>query len=1006
MRFSLLRKLFGRKNQPAPRRQPVRFRPQLEYLEARTLLSATIFVNAADAGALAQDGTALHPYGTIGQGVNAATNGDTVQVAAGTYAEQVIINKTITLDGAQAGVDARTRSGSESVATGTGNGGLTPFEVKANDVVINGFTVQGATNVNNVGGGVYIAPGVHGTQVLDNIIQDNIIGLFLANNSSVDQAVIQQNLFQNNTQSGPSSGTDIYADQYTAGSGGVQDVLIQRNTFTNSSFVENSWGIGMSNTDATHPFNNISVIDNGFSNTGRGMYLFATNNTTVTGNTFTGATHYAIGAFGAVNGVNIQHNTIQNSGAVDAALFVEDDLGTPGTPLPNSNITANQNNFVGDTPNVVISTVGTSTDGYTGTLDATNNWWGSPNGPAAGTIVGSVNVTPFLTNPVTPVVSPTSGPTAGGTAVTITGWDFLDATAVHFGSTPATPFTIVNDTTITLNSPAGNAGPVDVTVTTLNGTSFTSPADVFTYVAPPVVTGVVPNMGSTSGGTSVTISGSGFSGATAVFFGGNAATSFTVNSPTSITATTPPGTLGAVDVTVTTPYGTSTTGASDHFTYVAAGAPIVTSLSPNSGSTNGHNLVIVSGSGFTGATKVQFGTVRASYSVVSDTEIKAFAPPQSAGAVDVTVTTAGGTSGTSSADTYTYLAAGAPSVTGVNPSSGPLAGTNMVTISGTNFTGATAVSFGATAATSFTVNSPTSITAIAPAGTVGTVDVTVTTPVGVSATKPADQYTYVAAPTVTGVNPSNGSVGGNNTVTISGTGFTNATAVFFGANAATSFTVNSPTSITATVPASTGDAAGTVDVTVTTAGGTSGTSSLDQYTYVVLTPSITSVSPSSGYVGGGETVTISGSGFTGATAVKFGSNAATNIVVVNDNTITVTAPAGSLGTVDVTVTTPGGTSTTSSADDFTYVAAGTPIITSLSPNSGSTNGHNLVILYGSGFTGATKVYFGGVRAGYSVVSDNEIKVFAPPQSAGTVDVTVVNAVGTSVTGANDQYTYS
>jgi hypothetical protein len=523
-------------------------------------------------------------------------------------------------------------------------------------------------------------------------------------------------------------------------------------------------------------------------------------------------------------------------------------------------------------------------------------------------------------------------------------------------------------------------------------------------VAAPVVTSITPTSGPASGGTSVTINGSGFTGATAVDFGSTVVNTFTINSDNKITVTSPAGS-GKVDVTVVGLGGTSTTSANDQFTYVAAGTPIISSVSPNSGSTNGHNLVILNGSGFTGTTAAYFGGVRAGYSVVSDTEIKVFAPPQSAGTVDVTVVNAVGTSVTGANDQYTYLASGAPTVTAINPSSGPLAGTNSVTISGSGFSGATAVFFGGNAATGFTVNSPTSITATVPAGTVGTVDVTVTTPVGVSATKPADQYTYVAAPTVTGVNPSSGSVGGNNTVTISGTGFSGATAVFFGGNAATSFTVNSPTSITAVVPASTGDAAGTVDVTVTTAGGTSGTSAADQYTYGVLIPSITSVSPSSGYVGGGTVVTISGIGFTGATAVKFGSNSAASFTVVNDNTISATAPAGSLGTVDVTVTAPGGNSTTGVSDDFTYVAAGIPIITSVSPNSGSTNGHNLVILYGSGFTGATKVYFGGVRAGYFVVSDNEIKVFAPPQSAGTVDVTVVNAVGTSLTGANDRYTY-
>jgi hypothetical protein len=91
-----------------------------------------------------------------------------------------------------------------------------------------------------------------------------------------------------------------------------------------------------------------------------------------------------------------------------------------------------------------------------------------------------------------------------------------------------------------------------------------------TYNVPlPTVTKVEPTRGPASGGTSVTITGTGFSGATAVKFGSTNATSFTVNSATSITAVSPPG-AGTADVTVTTPAGTSPTSAADQFTYEPA----------------------------------------------------------------------------------------------------------------------------------------------------------------------------------------------------------------------------------------------------------------------------------------------------------------------------------------------------------------------------------------------------------------------------------------------------
>jgi hypothetical protein len=90
-------------------------------------------------------------------------------------------------------------------------------------------------------------------------------------------------------------------------------------------------------------------------------------------------------------------------------------------------------------------------------------------------------------------------------------------------------------------------------------------------VIAPTITGINPASGPVAGGTSVTITGSLFTGATAVKFGANNASAFTVNSDTQITATSPPGAAGVVDVTVTTANGTSAIGAGDQFTYAAAG---------------------------------------------------------------------------------------------------------------------------------------------------------------------------------------------------------------------------------------------------------------------------------------------------------------------------------------------------------------------------------------------------------------------------------------------------
>ncbi|MBA4372940.1 MAG: hypothetical protein C0402_08755 [Thermodesulfovibrio sp.] len=157
----------------------------------------------------------------------------------------------------------------------------------------------------------------------------------------------------------------------------------------------------------------------------------------------------------------------------------------------------------------------------------------------------------------------------------------------------------------------------------------------------------------------------------------------------------------------------------------------------------------------------------------------------------------------------------ATTVTGINPTSGPVAGGTAVTITGTNLTGATSVTIGGAAATSVVVVNATTITAVTPAGTAGARDVVVTAPGGTGTG--TGLFTYIAAPTVTGINPTSGPAAGGTVVTITGTNLTGATSVTIGGAAATSVVVVNDTTITAVMPAGT---AGAQNVVVTTPGGT------------------------------------------------------------------------------------------------------------------------------------------------------------------------------------------
>ncbi|MBK9087653.1 MAG: IPT/TIG domain-containing protein [Holophagales bacterium] len=172
-------------------------------------------------------------------------------------------------------------------------------------------------------------------------------------------------------------------------------------------------------------------------------------------------------------------------------------------------------------------------------------------------------------------------------------------------------------------------------------------------MSPPTVSDINPSSGTTAGGTTVTITGTNFTGATAVTFGVTAATSYTVNSATQITATTPAHAAGTVDVAVTTPAGTATS--TGGFAYVAP-TPAIALVSPTSGPTAGGTPVTITGSSFVSGATVSIGGVAATSVVVaSATSITAVTGAHAEGPVDVVVTNSGGTPGTLPAG-YTYVA--------------------------------------------------------------------------------------------------------------------------------------------------------------------------------------------------------------------------------------------------------------------------------------------------------------------------------------------------------------
>jgi hypothetical protein len=152
--------------------------------------------------------------------------------------------------------------------------------------------------------------------------------------------------------------------------------------------------------------------------------------------------------------------------------------------------------------------------------------------------------------------------------VSIVGTGLTGITSVEFGDTPATGVkSNSKGTKVSVVSPAHTGGTIDIIVTTAVGPTLPVSADRFTYT-PPSVTSLSPATGPAAGGTTVHIVGSGLTGATVVKFGTVAVTTFKVGGKgTKITVKAPPGTAGTVDVTVTTPEGTTAIVTGDHYTY-------------------------------------------------------------------------------------------------------------------------------------------------------------------------------------------------------------------------------------------------------------------------------------------------------------------------------------------------------------------------------------------------------------------------------------------------------
>ena len=354
-------------------------------------------------------------YTTIQAAVNAATAGDTIKVADATYSELVQVNKTLTLQGSQAGVDARMRSGAESIV-GTGDGA---FQIEADNVTVDGFTIQGVVNdpsqppYTGLGAGVWMNPGFSGTQggaqILNNIIQNNIAGIEFDNTGTIP-AKVQFNMIRGNNSPGAGSGNGIETTTF-----GLTNALVDNNKFigqTGSSMVVEA------------PSSSVTVSNNTLD---AGIALFLASNFTINGNTSIGNTaDGTIYIGGGDSGITVSSNVLNNG----VEGIVSEDLYSVG---PNSTFTAHNNCISGNSTNGV-RVAHLSYAGGPLSFNATSNWWGAASGPkyngsgpGTGDNIadpdGVVAYMPFLTSKTgTPCAPPPIGPPTTANQCKNGGW--------------------------------------------------------------------------------------------------------------------------------------------------------------------------------------------------------------------------------------------------------------------------------------------------------------------------------------------------------------------------------------------------------------------------------------------------------------------------------------------------------------------------------------------------------------------------------------------------------
>jgi hypothetical protein len=582
--------------------------------------------------------------------------------------------------------------------------------------------------------------------------------------------------------------------------------------------------------------------------------------------------------------------------------------------------------------------------------------------------------------------SPSNGALAGGNTLTLFGTGFNPGAMVLVGTQPCANPTVIDPTRLTCTLPPNSVGMYNIDITTLDGQNAQLlGTSGYSYNPFPTLTATDRASGYAVGGAIITLTGTGFMTGATILVGGVACTSTTISNSTTASCVAPPLPKGIHPVNLRNPDGQGTSSA---HVFEAVPAPSVASISPNFGALAGGVTVTLQGAEIqAGAIPQIGGQLCTQANRISATTLQCVSPSLAAGSYNVTITNPDGQAGTLSA-AFTHHPF--PTLGVISPSRGSQAGGGSVTLTGTGFLAGATVQIGALTCTNPLISSSTALSCTPPAQSTGAYPVTVTNPDGQSVTL-ANAYTYDPAPAVTSASPNNGRLVGGGTITVTGSGFQNGATVRIRGTLCTSVAFISVTSLNCIVPSAT---TGMADITVTNPDAQSGTLN-EGYRYNPL-PTISGVSPSSGSMLAGNTLTILGTGFLPGASVTVNTSPATTscnspIPSADGTQITCTTGAMAVGSsYGITVT---------NADTQSVTRAGlysvtTIPFTSVSPNNGTQLGGTLLTLTGGGFVaGATVTMAGNTCSSPTVVNSTTITCLSPARSQGLVSVVINNGDG-------------